>query len=203
MKSKVVEHPSSCFRIVYLRPSSSSPWSFAYRHPHHFHQSSSSWFSRAPPPCIALCRALKASARPPAKVLGVALPLSVPLPLPRLTALSRAAVGGGIGLLAPGVGRFAGGAGGAGLALFTPLTPFAEGVGRAGATGGGGGGGARVCSWISSTYAEGVQPEAELLGLRHSHQPINRVSIHDVHYWTIRVTIVCLLHYLHNLTSCD
>ena len=126
---------------------------------------------------MALCLALKASARPPAKELGGALPLSVPLPLPRLIPLSRGAVGGGIGLLAPGVGRFAGGAGGAGLALVTPLTPFAGAVGRAGAAGGGGGGGgALVCSCISSIYADGVQPEAVVLGLRHSHQPIIRLE---------------------------
>jgi len=111
---------------------------------------------------MAFCLALKASARPPARLppprlLGVPLPESVPLAVPRLTALSLAGAGGGIGFLDPApTGLFAGGAGGIGFARVAGAglgTPFATGVaagtGRGGATGGGGGG-ARTCS-ISST----------------------------------------------------
>ena len=106
---------------------------------------------------MALCRARNASASPPARLLGVARPLSVPLPLPRLTALSRGCMGGAIGFLPPGVGLLAGGVGAGGLPLARPLA--AAGVGRAGAAGGGGGGGGARCSTlISSMYAVGVQP---------------------------------------------
>ncbi len=137
--------------------------------------SSSFWF-----PAIAFCLALKASASPPAKLpppilFGVALPESVPLPVPRLTALSLAGVGGGRGFLPPVAGLLTGGAGGVGLARVGGVgdglraAPFAVpfervvaecvGIGRAGATGGGGGGGgARDCCSISSTYADGAQP---------------------------------------------
>ena len=114
---------------------------------------------------IALCRALNASASPPAKLpppilFGVARPESVPLPVLRLTALSLAGAGGGKGFLPPAAGLLTGGAGGVGLArvvdagLGAPFTAAAAagvGTGLAGAAGGGGGGGgARVCS-ISST----------------------------------------------------
>lgn len=86
-----------------------------------YQSSSSSFF----PPFIALCLALNASARPPARLpppvllvlLGVALPLSPPDGVVRLTALSLAGVGGGSGFLPPAAGRFAGGAGGVGLAF--------------------------------------------------------------------------------------
>ena len=122
---------------------------------------------------MALCLALNASASPPAKLpeptlLGVALPESVPLlgrseSEPKLTALSRAGVGGGRAFRAPATGLFTGGAGGVGLArtagegdgrrsvpLVTGVATSA-GIGRAGATGGGGGGGARACCSTSST----------------------------------------------------
>lgn len=79
---------------------------------------------------MALCLALNASARPPAKLappgaafmlFGVTLPLSPPDGVVRLTALSLAGVGGGKGFLPPAaaaaapVGLFAGGAGGVGF----------------------------------------------------------------------------------------
>lgn len=96
-------------------------------------------------------------------LLGVARPDSVPLPVLKLTALSRAG-GVGAGLRPPGTGRFVGGTGGvdrpvAGPPLVDPPLIVTDGVGRGAATGGGGGGGgaARDCS-ISSTYAEGAQP---------------------------------------------
>lgn len=71
---------------------------------------------------MALCLALSASASPPARLpppvlLGVALPLSPPDGVVKLTALSRAGVGGGKGFLPPAAGLFAGGAGGVGLAF--------------------------------------------------------------------------------------
>jgi hypothetical protein len=144
-------------------------------------------------PAIAFCLALNASASPPAKLpepilLGVALPESVPLlgrseSDPRLTALSRAGVGGGKGFLAPAAGLFTGGAGGVGLARTAGAgdvlrsVPFVSdvaanaGVGRAGATGGGGGGGARACCSISSTYADGAQPWDPVVVLLQSHHP--------------------------------
>lgn len=122
---------------------------------------------------MACCLALNASARPPAKLpepvlLGVALPESVPLlgrseSVPRLTALSRAGVGGGNGFRAPAAGRFTGGAGGVGFARTAGVgdslrsVPFVSGVAakagvwRAGTAGSGGGGGARACCSISST----------------------------------------------------
>lgn len=125
---------------------SSTPDSSSLRHLNsscgfvfHIYQSSSSSFR----PCILICLALNASAKPPAK-LG-ALPLSAfsgvfpplpPLPVPILTALSLGA-GGGAGFLPP-PGRF-GGAGGVGFALTAgareavPLMPFV------GAEGGGAG----------------------------------------------------------------
>jgi hypothetical protein len=115
---------------------------------------------------MALCLALRASAKPPAK-LGVLRPLSVPLPLPPfiLRPESRGA-GGGAGLR-PAAGRFAGG-GGAGLArAVAPFVPFALG----GAAGGGGGGvglitGAGGAS--SLRYAEGAQPSpVEVLASHH------------------------------------
>lgn len=135
---------------------------------------------------MALCLARNASAKPPARLpppvapfmlFGVALPLSPPDGVVRLTALSLAGVGGGRGFLPPAaapVGLFAGGAGGVGFAFAFVLTvvrggfavlgmPFVTaewaegmllGVGRGAAGEGGGGGGARVCSGsgaISST----------------------------------------------------
>lgn len=122
--------------------------------PMHYQSSSSS--SRLL--LIALCLARKASASPPARLpppilFGVARPLSVPLPVPRLTALSRAG-GAGAGFRPAGTGRLVGGTGGVALPLVAPsaalpLTATA-GVGLGAATGGGGGGAARACS-ISST----------------------------------------------------
>ena len=126
-------------------------------------------------------------------LFGVALPESVPLPVPKLTALSLAGVGGGNGFLTPAAGLLTGGAGGVGFARVGGVgdglraAPFAmpferevaayAGVGRAGATGGGGGGGgARACCSISSTYADGAQPCAEVVGFLQSHQPRNTVS---------------------------
>ena len=115
------------------------------------YQSSSSSFR----PCILICLALNASAKPPAK-LG-ALPLSglsgVVPPLPPLTVLMLTALslgaGGGAGFLPP-PGRF-GGAGGVGFALAAgarealPFMPFTDaeggGAGTARATGWGGAGG--------------------------------------------------------------
>ena len=97
------------------------------------YQSSSSSFR----PCILICLALNASAKPPAK-LGARLPLSAlsgvflplsPLLVPMLTALSLGA-GGGAGFLPP-PGRF-GGAGGVGFAFaagareVVPLMPLVE-----------------------------------------------------------------------------
>lgn len=95
----------------------------------------------------------------------MARPESVPLPVLKLTALSLAAAGGGMGFLPAATGRLTGGAGGPGFARVAAdaaaaACPFVAGAGmaRAGAAGGGGGGGgARACS-ISSTYAAGVQP---------------------------------------------
>lgn len=119
---------------------------------------------------MALCLALSASARPPARLALDAL-FGVPRPLApdespefMLTALSRGA-GGGAGLRPAMVGRFAGGAGGAGFVFAAAAAPTppplgtGEGVAR-GAVGGGGGGvglggGADFCS---SKYASGVQP---------------------------------------------
>lgn len=98
-------------------------------------------------------------------LLGVARPELVPLPVLRLTALSRAG-GVGAGLRPPATGRFVGGTGGVDRPAAAPTPTLSipplivtDGVGRGAATGGGGGGGggARDCS-ISSTYAEGVQP---------------------------------------------
>jgi hypothetical protein len=100
-----------------------------------------------------------------AVLFGVALPLSPPEGVVKLTALSLVGVGGGSGFLPPAAGLFAGGAGGVGLTFADGAgaglgIPFvtAECVlglarGAAGGTGGGGGGGgARLCSGsISST----------------------------------------------------
>ncbi len=126
------------------------------------YQSSSSSFPCLP--LIALCRALKASASPPARLpppilFGVARPESVPLPVPRLIPLSLA--GDAAGFRAAGTGLLAGGAGGVGFAFAPtggaegrvwPLATTGVGTARGGAAGGGGGGGgaARTCS-ISST----------------------------------------------------
>ena len=141
------------------------------------HSSSSSCL-----PCIAFCRALNASARPPAKLAFEVL-FGVPRPLPpdescefMLTALSRGA-GGGVGtaFLLAMFGRFAGGAGGAGLALAAAAVaaPLAAGTGLAlGAAGGGGGGaGLGVGATCSSRYAWGVQPWTEVVMFMHNHQP--------------------------------
>lgn len=99
---------------------------------------------------MALWRALRASARPPAR-LALDTLLGVPRPLApeespcefMLTALSRGAGGGAGAAFRPAMlGRLAGGAGGAALAFAaaTVADPF-TGVGLArGATGGGGGG---------------------------------------------------------------
>lgn len=93
-------------------------------------------------------------------LFGVARPLSPPLPLVRLTALSLAGAGGGMGLRPPTAGLLAGGAGGVGFALTAgagfgaPLAfirgfiagllmfGIGRGVGAAAGGGGGGGGGA-------------------------------------------------------------
>ena len=110
------------------------------------YQSSSSSFR----PCMLICLALNASAKPPAKLgaltlsvfSGVFLPLP-PLLVPILTALSLGA-GGGAGFLPP-PGRF-GGAGGVGFAFAAgareavPLTPLVD-------TEGGGAGTARTTGW--------------------------------------------------------
>ena len=115
------------------------------------YQSSSSSFR----PCMLICLALNASAKPPAKLgalppsafSGVFLPLPPSL-VPILTALSLGA-GGGAGFFPP-PGRF-GGAGGVGFAFAAgareavPLTPLVDaeggGAGTARATGWGGAGG--------------------------------------------------------------
>lgn len=107
-----------------------------------YHSSSSSCL-----PCIALCRARNASAKPPARLAFDAL-LGVPRPLApdespdcMLTALSRGA-GGGAGLRPAMLGRLAGGAGGAGLVLAAAAAPAPFGIGLGvarGAMGGGGG----------------------------------------------------------------
>ena len=112
----------------------------------HAHQSPSPFR-----PCIAICRALSASANPPAilPLLSLAPVSLTPLPLYPLSLLS------GAGLRA--AGRLAGGAGGLGL-------PFA---GRAGA------GGGAACA---SRYALGAQPEADLSRREASHQPGGFVS---------------------------
>lgn len=78
-------------------------------------------------------------------LLGVARPESVPLPVLRLTALSRAG-GVGAGLRPAATGRFVGGTGGVDRPVAAPpllIPPFTvtDGVGRGAATGGGGGGG--------------------------------------------------------------
>ena len=116
--------------------------------------------------CIALCLALRASARLPA-TLGVPPPwpegVTDPLPVgvpPFEYPLSLGVVSGAAGL--PLTGRFAGGAGGVGFA-FTAGAPFALAAAGAGGGGGrvtvagGGGGGART----SSRYAAGVHPDAD------------------------------------------
>jgi hypothetical protein len=105
------------------------------------------------------CRALNASAKPPAKLgVGVDLPLSgVARPLPfivMLTALSRAGIIGG-GFFA--AGRLAGGSGGAGLALTAgraaPLagTGVGRGCWRVVVVVGGGGGGGGAAAWVGSS----------------------------------------------------
>lgn len=141
---------------------------------------------------MAFCLALNATASPPAILFSVALPLSPPDGVVKLTALSLAGVGGGKGFLPPAAGLFAGGGGGVGLAFAAgglacfgmPLvtTECVWGVGRGAVGGVGGGGGARICSdSISSMYAEGVQPSAEETGLRQSHHPfVSFISISSV-----------------------
>ena len=100
---------------------------------------------------MALCRALNASANPPAKLpplieFGVTLPESVPLSALRPTPLSLAGGGGGTAFLAPAAGLFVGGAGGVALVFAAgnglAALPFIAGAAgaRAGAAGGGGGG---------------------------------------------------------------
>lgn len=126
---------------------------------------------------IALDLALRASARPPARLgpppccpEGVTEPLPVGVP-PFEYPLSLGVLGAA-GLRA--AGRFAGGAGGVGLAL-TAGAPFAFAAAGAGGGGGleaaggagGGGGGART----SSRYAAGVQPDADPSILFPSHHP--------------------------------
>jgi hypothetical protein len=150
-------------RLAAYRASSSTIPTSTHKATRIYQSSSSSAF--CPPPPTALCLALSASANPPAKLppellFGVALPLSVPLPVdgPRLTPLSLAGAGGGSGFLPPAAappatGRFDGGAGGVGFpfaglgvrAAPMPLPspfPLAVREARAGAAGGGGGGGA-------------------------------------------------------------
>jgi hypothetical protein len=123
---------------------------------------------------MALCLALNASAKPPAKLgVGVLRPLSVPLPLaPFMLIPESRGAGGGAGLRPP-AGRFAGGAGGVGLnRMADPLAPLAF----AGAGGGGGGvglmtgaaGGGGGAS--SFRYADGAQPWP--VGVLASHHPI-------------------------------
>lgn len=126
------------------------------------------------------CRALNASANPPAKLgallpSGVALPLSPPLLPPFiviLTALSLGAAGAGTGFLPPAVtevaGRFDGGAGGAGFAFAETGRLFVDGGGR---EGGGAGVGAGRWTGSSFKYAEGVQPSEEPSSFLASHQP--------------------------------
>jgi hypothetical protein len=123
--------------------------------PHH-----SSWFVGFRP-CIAACRCLKASARPPAilPLLSLAPGSTLLAPLPEYP-LSRAAEAGA-GFFA--AGRFAGGAGGAGLPRRPPF------AGRAGGAGGAGGGAGLLIT--SSRYAEGAHPEADLSSLLANHQP--------------------------------
>lgn len=131
-----------------------------------YQSSSSSLF-----PCILICLALNASARPPARLgallpsfppskllFGVSLPLP-PLLVPILIALSLGA-GGGAGFL-PAPGRF-GGAGGvdfafaaAGRAL-VPFIPFVAAAGGGGGTEramgwGGAGGGMGASAGVAST----------------------------------------------------
>lgn len=144
-----------------------------------YQSSSSSCF-----PCIALCRARSASARPPARLALEAL-LGVPRPLApdesfefMLTALSRGAGGGAGAALRPAMlGRLAGGAGGAGLALAFAAAaapaPFVTGLGVArGAVGGGGGGvGRGAAATCSSRYASGVHPWADVVMFMQSHHP--------------------------------
>jgi hypothetical protein len=73
---------------------------------------------------MALCRALKASARPPAKEgVGVLRPLFSPLPLLCILIPESLGAGGGAGLRPAAAGLFAGGAGGVGFPL-TPAEPF-------------------------------------------------------------------------------
>lgn len=97
------------------------------------YQSSSSSFLELP--CIALCLARNASARPPAKLgVGVLRPLLLPLPLFEILIPESRGAGGGAGFR-PATGRFAGGAGGVGLdRIAAPLVPFTFGC-----PGGGGG----------------------------------------------------------------
>lgn len=94
------------------------------------------------PFCIALCLALNASAKPPAKLgVGVFRPLSVPLPEPPFKLIPESlGARAGPGFLPPAVGRLAGGAGGVGFArTVEPLTAV-----DFTAAGGGGGGVGRI-----------------------------------------------------------
>jgi hypothetical protein len=111
---------------------------------------------------MAFCLALKASAKPPARLgVGVLRPLSVPLPaLPFILKPESRGAGGGAGFRPPAAGRLAGGAGGAGFARAAdPLAPFAP-FTLGGAVGGGGGPGLITGAGGASSlrYAEGAQP---------------------------------------------
>lgn len=143
------------------------------------HQSSSS----SSFPCIASCRFLNASARPPARLAFEVL-FGVPRPLApeescelTLTALSRGATGGA-GFRPAILGLFDGGAGGAGLdfaaaAFAAAVAPFVILFEPAlGPTGGGGGGvGLGAGATCSSRYDSGVQPWTEVVKFMHNHQP--------------------------------
>lgn len=116
---------------------------------------------------MAFCLALKASAKPPAKLgVGVLRPLSVPLPaLPFILKPESRGAGGGAGFR-PAAGLFAGGAGGAGLARAAdPFAPFARGA----AAGGGGGVGLMTGAGGASSlrYAAGAQPSPVVVFANH------------------------------------
>jgi hypothetical protein len=156
-------------------------------HAHH-HQSSSPAFL----PCIAAWRCLNASASPPAMLPLLSRgPASTLLlaPLPEYP-LSRAALPRA-GFFA--AGRFAGGVGAGGLARSPPFA-----AGRAG----GAGGGAGLCT-ISSTYADGAHPEADLSSRCASHHPDNKLAICRAYTYVCRIlirTIAFLLRHQDHLT---
>lgn len=150
MPYRVVSHENLTQKVNAKRRKCSTPRP-TINNLHLIYQSSSSSCL----PCIACCRARRASAKPPARLAFEAL-LGVPRPLApdespefTLAVLSRGA-GGGAGLRPAMLGRLAGGAGGAGLVFAAAAAPapfvLELGVDRGAAAGGGGGAGLGVAA---------------------------------------------------------